>query len=718
MAKSKLMQELSIEELIDELNFFIPEIQREYVWGYNEREILDVFCEDLIEGKQSAGAIKDLGDKIAELSKLGKFEQIKELVDSKENIKPINIGFLYSYEPNYRMEHFPDSDLYKDVYLIDGQQRLTTLFILLFLIAIKEDRKEDFCKMFRFEEELEMIAFDYRVRNLTHNFFIDVVKNIQKSEDFSNIEESMWFLNEYSNDPTVRAVLKGFKIIGKHFNNHDDDFFDYLKAQVKFWHFKTEKTDQGEELYITMNSRGKQLEDSETVRAKLFEKIDKKDQLQRSEDWEKWQDFFWRYRNKNEDSNNADQGFNEFLKCIAGLESYRSKSGHFLDITDTIFPSTVLKFISLDKIEKYFDSLEYIYINKEKFKSKYNYSNWVDKCFVFVQKLFFEEKTNWFIDYNDEFRAKERMNMVFMWSVLDYMTTIDKNIDALDDIFRYIRVFWIRYNNHDRSVKTIEQRVQNSIHNGIWSNGISPDEDERHKFLNSIEDQKQLKLIESSLWRLEDHPLNINGYQVQNQNITHLVDFDKENTPEIIDEIYNKFIKLFDPEKPIGYKRFNTALLYYGFYGMKRKPDYYNNWDFSSWRRVIRDIDSQEMAFKNFFKDYNGNNLKEILAKKQNDFLKEQKENIENAVDKIECLDLITCIKLYALVIEDIWLKGRYIAESNYSPNNEFTTYETRALFNTKGDFRGYGHREFCYLVEESHENPIKFLKEKVENLI
>ena len=134
MAKNRFMQELSVDELIDELNFFIPEIQREYVWGYNEREILDTFCQDLIEGKQAETANKELNQKIAELTNKGRYSEITGLIENANEAKPMNIGFLYSYEPNYRMEHFPDSDIYKDVYLIDGQQRLTTLFILLFYL--------------------------------------------------------------------------------------------------------------------------------------------------------------------------------------------------------------------------------------------------------------------------------------------------------------------------------------------------------------------------------------------------------------------------------------------------------------------------------------------------------------------------------------------------------------------------------------------------------
>jgi len=132
MAKNKYMQELSTQELVEELNFLIPEIQRDYVWGFNEREILDTFCEDIKSVRNLILGQEDLKSKIKELSDLGKYDEIKQLLEQKRNTNSLNIGFLYSYQPNYRLEHFPESDFYKDVYLIDGQQRFTTLFLLLF----------------------------------------------------------------------------------------------------------------------------------------------------------------------------------------------------------------------------------------------------------------------------------------------------------------------------------------------------------------------------------------------------------------------------------------------------------------------------------------------------------------------------------------------------------------------------------------------------------
>ena len=718
MAKNKYMEELSVEELIEGLNFFVPEIQREYVWGYNEREILDVFLNDLIEGKKSESAITDLTVKIAELSKLGKFEEIKQLVDSRENVKPMNIGFLYSYEPNYRMEHFPESDYNKDVYLIDGQQRLTTLFILLFYHAIKEKRKTEFTDMFRFNSKLESVAFDYRVRNLTHNFLIDMINNINTLDEIVNVKKSTWFLLEYAKDPTVIAIIKALEKINFYFKSVEEPYFEFLKTKVKFWHFKTEKTDQGEELYITMNSRGKQLEDNETIRAKLFEQISKKDELQWSEEWEEWQDFFWQHRNKDLPNSSSDQGFNEFLKCIAGFEALLKGSDEFIALNDPIYPSKILHFITLEKIKRYFSSFAFLVKNYNLFKEKYDYSDWLDESISFIKDLILKNNTNWFINYDDDLRARERRNMVFMWSMFHYLNSFESLKGQIDNIYRTLRIYWLRYNNHDRSVKSIIERCDYFIKDGVWSHSISDDEKARHDFLSKIENESKLREYESALWELEDHPLNINGYQVQNQNITHLIKFNDELKLDEIKDITHRFTALFGKDKTIGSKKLSTTLLYYGFYAMQRTPYYYDNWDFSSWRRIIRDLDAKDTnAFKTFFYEYMGCDLNDLLIKKKNEFLNKNAEKIKNADSKIECNSLIECLQFYGLVTKDMWSKGRYIAVSEYGPNKNLTSYETRAIFNTTGSFRGYGHIEFYEIIDKSIEDTISDIQNMLKEV-
>ena len=69
-----------------------------------------------------------------------------------------------------------------------------------------------------------------------------------------------------------------------------------------------------------MNSRGQQLADNETIRAKLFDTdIVKSNPLQWSEKWEIWQDFFWKNRSKTKGFS-ADEGFNEFLRWVQLLK--------------------------------------------------------------------------------------------------------------------------------------------------------------------------------------------------------------------------------------------------------------------------------------------------------------------------------------------------------------------------------------------------------------
>jgi len=719
MAKNKYMEELSVEELIEGLNFFVPEIQREYVWGYNEREILDVFLTDLIAGKKSETALTDLGAKIAELSLQGKFEEIKQLVDSKENVKPMNIGFLYSYEPNYRMEHFPESDYNKDVYLIDGQQRLTTLFILLFYFSIKENKKKKFCDLFRFNIGSESVAFDYRVRILTHNFFIDLISNINDLTEIVSIKKSTWFLLEYAKDPTVTAVLKALDKINFYFEKTEDLYFDFLKSKIKFWHFKTEKTDQGEELYITMNSRGKQLEDNETIRAKLFEQIAKQDELPWSEEWEKWQDFFWQNRDKNNSDSSSDQGFNEFLKCIAGLEALIANSNDFIALNDPIYTSKILLFLTLEKIKQYFSTFTFLIKNTNLFKEKYSYSIWLNDCISLIEDIIFKNNTNWFIDYDDELRAKERRYMVFIWSMFHYLNSFESKEEQVDNIYRTLRIYWLRFNNHDRSVKSIIERCNQFINGGVWSQSITEDEKARHEFLANLGSGDRLREYESALWEIEDHPLNLNGYQVQNQNITHLIEFSKELEISEIKDTCKRFNSLFDKDKTVGSKKLNTLLLYYGPYAMRRTPYYYENWDFSSWRRIIRDLDAiDSKVFKTFFNEFSGDNLNELLERKKEEFILKNSEKIKNADSKIECQSLIECLQYYGLVSKDMWSEGRYIAKSDeYFPHDTLTNYETRALFNTKGSFRGYGYTEFCYLLEKPIKDSITEIKKMLDKI-
>lgn len=363
MAKQKLLEELSVQQLAERYNFIVPEIQREYVWGNNEFSILDKFFTDIKEAiKETSISEVDkvhisVLEKTLERADEKDKESIRNIITNYLSKKELNIGFLYSYRPHYNY----NSEI-NDVYLIDGQQRLTTLFLTLFYLSLKEDsNKSDFLNLIRFDFKSEKIGFDYRVRTLTHNFLIDIIHQCETLEGLETISEQNWFLSDYKNDVTIKAMLEALKKIGEHFKGESTEYYQFVKKQIRFWHFKTEDTTQGEELYITMNSRGQQLADNETIRARLFEnEFIKCNQIEWGSKWEKWQDFFWRNKAL---GGNADNGFNQFLVWVNIMECFSRKTFKNRELAEKeykflVSKNQVLDYVSLFQIEPYFNALE------------------------------------------------------------------------------------------------------------------------------------------------------------------------------------------------------------------------------------------------------------------------------------------------------------------------------------------------------------------------
>lgn len=585
MAKQQSMEELSVEEIISKYNLIVPEIQREYVWGYNDHKIIDSFIKDIKDGMQSSKTVETSSEELTLLNRLyekaSSAEKVsfKKLIDQIKVDNSINIGFLYSYRPDY----YVFNDRNEDVYLIDGQQRFTTLFLLLFYFSLRESRYDEFIELFRFDRELEKIAFDYRVRTLTHNFLIDLISNCKVYSDLAEINKKTWFLSNYQHDVTIKGIVGydskpnsiagAFKLFRDSFETDENNYFDYVKSQIKFWHFKTEETSQGEELYITMNSRGQQLSDNETIRAILFEdEIIKYNQMEWSERWEKWQDFFWKNRNKANSSANADKGLNEFLRwvqIISMVESQEIKtddddenSVDKRDITNVIKWSKGSKlnaaFLSLNEIEKYFNALEYLYEGfiAESEDLKKNYGQY--KQFNLLNKQWLSPVNSDSIDQIDCFR---------LLPVLYYCKLLmEKGLtyDTLD-VFRVIRFF---YNlRQDATVfktasvqcinalKLVKQLVENSVDiidiqncKGVSKTILNAEEKNKFSFYQNADREKW----EDIFWLAEDYRLNEGkiSHLIRKYNTLKTIEPEK-NGVQLFNQLFKAYKNLGDNEELI-----------------------------------------------------------------------------------------------------------------------------------------------------------------------
>lgn len=146
---------------------------------------------------------------------------------------------------------------------VDGQQRLTTLF-LLFLYGLKAGKTNI---------ELDLSKFSYDTRRAASDFCRSITSEewtVQKEKKVSDvIKDSSWFMNYWEKDPTVEGMLNMLDAI----HEKCREISDYPNLnKVTFFFFDLESNGLNENLYLKMNSRGKPLTAFENLKAKM-EKI-------------------------------------------------------------------------------------------------------------------------------------------------------------------------------------------------------------------------------------------------------------------------------------------------------------------------------------------------------------------------------------------------------------------------------------------------------------
>lgn len=172
---------------------------------------------------------------------------------------------------------------------LDGQQRLTTLFLLhwfLFQISKNEEAKERFrSKLMKGSKSL----FSYETRQSSSEFCdalmasnIDM-ENLRKvtidgEEEpslFRSIQNESWFFRSWMKDPTIKSMLVMLDAIYLKFKGREEFFERLLNEEspiITFIFMDLKAYKLNDELYIKMNSRGKPLTKFENFKAK-FEKF-------------------------------------------------------------------------------------------------------------------------------------------------------------------------------------------------------------------------------------------------------------------------------------------------------------------------------------------------------------------------------------------------------------------------------------------------------------
>lgn len=154
---------------------------------------------------------------------------------------------------------------------LDGQQRLTTLFLLHWYIGKRELKPNDLDLLLA-----TLKGFTYATRSSARDFCEKLI-NISisfKERPKKEIPNSAWFYGRFEKDPTVTAMLIMLDAIHSHYeqelaNNATIHLFPSL-SKLSFYILPLGGFNLSDELYIKMNARGKQLTDFENFKADLI----------------------------------------------------------------------------------------------------------------------------------------------------------------------------------------------------------------------------------------------------------------------------------------------------------------------------------------------------------------------------------------------------------------------------------------------------------------
>lgn len=672
----------------------IPEIQRDYVWG--EEQVNGLLTSILKDFKKFNSSELALPETMEEELKADFLDYYRGKVHAS------NIGFIYAYT---------DHEYAGKYFLIDGQQRITTIYLLLLALMNRNGLQKEFREFYQQGSRLKL---DYRVREAAHEFIPNFVKFIL--DNGNDPEDEVWFHREYLHDQSIRSVIENYEVILSFLSAKsikEKDFLEYVQEHVEFWYFDTNISEQGEELYIYMNARGEQMQSNENLKADLLGDLRPAEKDECGRLWENWQDLFWLNR---ADNANADKGFNEFLKCIAGLENFLSGKKNFYSVEDfndkkrgdarNISYPDLKAPLTFKRLRQFINALEYIIDHQTEFAEQYAYSAWLDDCIEELWTILNDETTNWFADYGDANRGIERSRMVFLWSIFHYITLV-KDIDP-DELFRVLRCYYLRYHNYNRSVSKIPKEISAIMATGVWGTGgteISDEEDndeelQKHSWLRSLP-AESIRDYESLLWEIEDHPYNIDGRDLKNINSSHLVSYKQDPDLKQLRYIKDRFYALFPLKKnDRALERLQTILIFYGEFWQIQTPYYYQNLGFSEWERIVRDLDGDKKTFRAFFRDW----------KKQPDKSLEDWLNEVAAISDVPVSeqDLHRQLKWYASHLRTaMWEKGGNIALRDWVPHDKIFRHSPK-FFNTRGNMRGSDQQELALLLPKEVRRQVK----------
>ena len=321
---------MNFQELLNNYNVKIPIIQRDYAQGRND-------------------------DKAENIR--NKF--LDHIFEALKNNKELHLDFIYGSVTQTKKDG-------KDIKIftpLDGQQRLTTLFLLHWYFG----ESEKILKNFSYETRASSREFCEKLAK--HRELKKIKEETKEEKSISyHIKNQSWFMPFWEQDPTVCAMLNMLDSIENKAKEINKDEIDLDKLTFSLMIISDYGLD--DDLYIKMNARGKSLNEFENFKVEFekflnekFKNYSELDKFKEAIDTHWVDEFFEIYKNKQNKDFNIEKMFLamfNYMNFLFEMLYYKNNKDKTSQKGKTAYNEITIEKKVLDCVIKEEDDLKFI----------------------------------------------------------------------------------------------------------------------------------------------------------------------------------------------------------------------------------------------------------------------------------------------------------------------------------------------------------------------
>ena len=501
MATTNKYEKCSFKSFLDKYHVIIPMVQRDYAQGRTTNDVNRVRSRFL-------DAIKGY------------------LTGPSSPNEVMKLDFVYGEKDEVWSKTQPGKLDSIIVTPLDGQQRLTTLYLLHWFAAKKEAVDSS---------EYEFLKnFSYDIRPSSRDFcahLLDFIPSFDNSIK-KQLENENWFMGDWSNDPTITSMLVMLDAIKEKFSDINDLWHLLTdEERIVFYFLPLSENGLSDELYIKMNSRGKKLTSFEHFKAEyedLYERDSEKSREINHKFDVEWADTLFPYRDNDGIVDKEFMRYFLYISHILCYEQSEEKSDDEFELIKRLYKDSPKAIENRQYLERTIDCWHTVireYQSIDNFFKKYLTCSQYEMGKVATYKTVdaYRDSQNFFhaciklYQVNNNYSYSD---FLFLYGIITYLINKDKiSEDCFVERLRILRnLIWNSNSGEIRGDSDFMRDLLDEVSELMINGTIKKDlkhgfngfqEDEEIEKLKRRKDMSPAELERMSSF--EDHPL-IYGY--------------------------------------------------------------------------------------------------------------------------------------------------------------------------------------------------------------